>query len=171
MAATVAVEVSPDSVYENSTATLDYTFSADRSDTIEDLLVNFSISGEARPGEDFFWSAQPWGSIMIPANMASATLSIQARADALSENSESVVVRVEPGYGYAPRDPDSATGWILDATTSGGGGTGGGGTGSGTGSGTGGGGTGSGGTGSGGTGSGTGGGGGTGGSGTVGSTP
>jgi hypothetical protein len=65
--------------------------------TAADLVVNYLIGGTADNGGDY---ALLPGSITIPANAASAVVTVAPLADALAEGSESVILTLAPGAAY-----------------------------------------------------------------------
>ena len=80
--------------------------------TASPLTVNYVLSGSALSGVDF---AAPTGSVVIPGNTTSASVSITPYFDSLLEGTETVTLTIVYGgtYGIGAA---SATGYILDAS-------------------------------------------------------
>ncbi len=75
------------------------------------LTVSYSVSGSATPGTDY--AGLP-GSVTLPAGSASATIAVTPLDDAAVEPSETVVVTLGPGSGYAVGSPAAATVTVAD---------------------------------------------------------
>ena len=108
----VTITVSPSSVAEDGTGTLDYTFT--RSVTTSDALtVNYTVGGGATPGTDYPALS---GSIIIPADQPSKVLQIDPTDDTTDESSETdtIVITLSDTVDYDLGTPSSATGTIID---------------------------------------------------------
>ena len=111
----VSIAVSPASVSEDGASNLVYTVT--RSVTSASAFtVNLTTGGTASSASDYTGSVS---SITIPANTASATVTINPTADVFVESNESVILTVAAGSGYTVGSPASATGTITndDAAT------------------------------------------------------
>jgi len=65
------------------------------------ITVNYSVSGNALLNTDYTLSGTP-GQVVIPANTASATITLHALTDSVKEaNGEAAKIVVEPGTGYS----------------------------------------------------------------------
>ncbi|UYV16554.1 putative Ig domain-containing protein [Porphyrobacter sp. ULC335] len=105
---TVSIAVSPASVAEDGSTNLTYTVTRSAA-SASSLTVNLTTSGTATSGSDYTGAAS---TIVIPANAASATLTINPTADTISEANETVIVSIASGSGYTVGTPSSATGTI-----------------------------------------------------------
>ncbi|MBE9220734.1 choice-of-anchor L domain-containing protein [Dolichospermum flos-aquae] len=107
----VNVAVSPDSVNEDGTANLVYTFS--RYGKIDNALtVNYSIGGTA-DGADYTGATPGTGkTITFDAGQTTKTVTINPTADSTFENDETVIFTIASGTGYTPGTSGSATGTI-----------------------------------------------------------
>lgn len=72
------------------------------------ITVNYSVGGNAGLNTDYTLSGTP-GTVVIPANAASATITLHANTDTVTEaNGEAAKVFVEPGTGYdVPNQTDA----------------------------------------------------------------
>lgn len=77
-----------------------------------ELVVHYSLSGTATPGEDF---AAPAGSILIAAGETEALLEIQALEDSVEEPLEELVITLALDPAYSVGTPDTATIQFLDS--------------------------------------------------------
>jgi hypothetical protein len=97
----VTVDVAPGQVTEDGGQKLVYTFTRSIA-TASDLVVSYSVGGDAIAGDDY--TGLPFGSgtqtITIPANQPSATLEILPTPDTLIEDDETVVIALQNGSGY-----------------------------------------------------------------------
>ncbi|GCL40849.1 choice-of-anchor L domain-containing protein [Dolichospermum planctonicum] len=112
----VNVAVSPDSVNEDGTANLVYTFS--RYGKIDNALtVNYSIGGTA-DGADYTGATPGTGkTITFAAGQTTKTVTINPTADSTFENDETVIFTIASGTGYTVGTSGSATGTINDDDT------------------------------------------------------
>jgi hypothetical protein len=82
------------------------------------LRVNFSLSGTAVPGTDYtLTGAQVSGNrgrVTIPAGQSAAMVRLNATNDGVTEGTESAVMTLDNGNGYAIGDPGRATVRIFD---------------------------------------------------------
>lgn len=106
----VSITVSPASVSEDGTTNLTYTVTRSFA-TPGTVTVNLTYSGTATSGTDYAGGS---GTIVIPANATSATLTIDPVADTLAEPGETVTVTIAAGSGYSIGSPFSATGTITN---------------------------------------------------------
>ena len=79
--------------------------------SLQDVTVYYTVSGTAAPGLDY---AELAGVVTIPAGSASANIDITAFSDFEVEGDETVIVSLDPSYGYTVGDPNTATVTILD---------------------------------------------------------
>jgi hypothetical protein len=75
------------------------------------LTVNYTVGGTATSGTDYTAIPSP---VVFAAGSATATKTVTALADAVSEGDETVVVTLAAGTGYAVGSPSSATVTIKD---------------------------------------------------------
>jgi hypothetical protein len=84
------------------------------------ITVNYSVGGTATFGSDFTLSGAP-GTVVIPSNSATATITLHANADAVKEpDGETARISVEPGTGYdvpTQQDAKRVSVLILDPGT------------------------------------------------------
>jgi hypothetical protein len=106
----VSIAVSPASVAEDGGANLTYTVTRNVVSTSA-VTVNIATSGSATSGTDYSGAVT---SVVIPANAASATITIDPAADAAIEANETVILTVASGSGYTVGAPASATGTITN---------------------------------------------------------
>lgn len=79
--------------------------------TTTSLTVNLSVGGTASNGTDYVAVGQ---TAVIPAGQSSVTVTVTPYDDRLIEGSETVILSVLPGTGYANGASGSATLWIAD---------------------------------------------------------
>ena len=108
----VTITVSPSSVLEDGTDTLDYTFTRSVT-TSSPLTVNYTVGGGATPGTDYPALS---GSIIIPADQPSVVLQVDPTDDTTDESSETdtIVITLSDTVDYDLGTPSSATGTIID---------------------------------------------------------
>ncbi|RPI61687.1 MAG: hypothetical protein EHM48_05235, partial [Planctomycetaceae bacterium] len=87
-----------------------YTVTRDGS-TSGALTVNYTVSGTATNGTDY---SSLSGSVVIPDGQASATITVTPTDDSADEASETVIVTLASGSGYAIGSPSSDTVNIAD---------------------------------------------------------
>src|SRR6185295_7746495 len=76
------------------------------------LTVNYTVGGTATPGSDYTALS---GSVTIPNNQSSATITVPVLDDALIESPETVIVTLTPGAPtYTVMSPSAATVTIAD---------------------------------------------------------
>jgi hypothetical protein len=75
------------------------------------LTVNFTVSGTATAGSDYISIGS---SVVIPANAATAPISVSVIDDGNYEGSETVIVALSGGAGYTVGNPSNATVTIAD---------------------------------------------------------
>src|SRR5262245_13029545 len=75
------------------------------------LTVNYSVAGTATSGSDYTALS---GSVNIPANETTATVTVNPINDRLLEGDETVTLTVASGSDYNVGTPSSATGTITD---------------------------------------------------------
>jgi len=77
-------------------------------DTHPAITANYSLDGSATLNTDYTLSGTP-GHVVIPANTASATITLHAISDTKKEpDGEGVKITVEPGTGYDVPDQKDA---------------------------------------------------------------
>lgn len=106
----VSVAVSPSSTSEDGAGNLVYTVTRDIV-TASPLTVNLTTTGGATSGTDYSGAV---ASVTIPANAASATVTIDPAADSAIEANETVVLTIAPDAAYVVGTPSSATGTIAN---------------------------------------------------------
>ncbi|MGE3804182.1 MAG: SBBP repeat-containing protein, partial [Gemmataceae bacterium] len=79
------------------------------------LTVNYRISGNATPGDDY---TALTGTVVIAATQATATIVVDPIQDNMPEVDERVIARLEPSPDYFIGSPASATVTIHDTTVS-----------------------------------------------------
>ena len=72
------------------------------------------MSGTATFGTDYNLSTSTTGQVTIPAGQASATVTLKAKKDNVTENTETAIMTLQPGTGYRVGQHNSATVSILD---------------------------------------------------------
>lgn len=113
----VSVTVSPASVLEDGASNLVYTFTRNPSSSSA-LTVNFNVGGTATFNTDYTQSGAATfngssGTISIPANATTASVTINPTADTDKEPDETVQLTVTSGTGYSVGTPSSATGAVT----------------------------------------------------------
>ena len=107
----ITLAVSPESVLEDGTTNLIYTFSRTGS-TSSTLTVNFTVGGSATSGSDY---AAVGSSVTFLAGAATATVVVDPTTDTLLEaNPETVALTLSSGDGYAIGTLGPVTGSIID---------------------------------------------------------
>ncbi len=122
----VTVMVAPSSTPEDGAGTLVYTFTRETASTAP-LTVNFRVdpASTASASNDYtvtgtgvtFNTGTATGTVVIPANVASATVTVEPTDDTTVEPDETVKVDVLAGIGYDIGTPASATGTITNDDT------------------------------------------------------
>ncbi len=107
----VTIGVSTPRAYESSLSPAHLTVF--RSGNIQPVTINYTVGGTATSGTDY----EPLsGSVTIPAGQTSADITIQPRADAVLENTETVIVTLQPSSAsHDLGEPISASVTIDDA--------------------------------------------------------
>jgi subtilisin family serine protease len=116
--AQITLTLSPNSVTEDGTPNLVYTFT--RTGTITNALtVNFSVNGTATFNNDYsqtgaatFTTAT--GTITFVAGSTTATLTVNPTADTTVESNETVALTLTPGTGYTLGTTTAVTGTITN---------------------------------------------------------
>ncbi len=123
---TVTVAVSPSSTPEDTGGNMVFTFTRTGGDQTAALTVNFDVSGTADFNTDYTESgadtyAANAGTLVIPANSSSATVSIDPSSDFLLEANETVILSIANSMNYTVGSaPDNeATATINDDETAG----------------------------------------------------
>ena len=107
----VNVSVSPSAVNEDAAGPMTYTFTRSIV-TSSPLTVSFSTSGTAVAND---YSISATSTVQIPANMASATVTVTPLADTTDEPNETVILTVTPDpTNYNVGIQSAATGTITD---------------------------------------------------------
>ncbi|MBE0636937.1 MAG: HYR domain-containing protein, partial [Bacteroidales bacterium] len=114
----VSVTVSPSSVMEDGATNMVYTFTLAETAT-SNVTVNFSVGGTAVfPGDYTQTGAATFGAstgtVVIPNGASSVNVTINPVNDSDLEPHETVILTVNPGSGYIPGSPVSATGTITN---------------------------------------------------------
>jgi hypothetical protein len=87
-------------------------FTISRSDNISKATtVHYSMDGTAKNGADYEYLS---GSVIIPADQTSVTLSIDPKDDSFIEGTETVTVNLQPNSAYKLTDNTTATVSITD---------------------------------------------------------
>ncbi|QYX34214.1 M10 family metallopeptidase C-terminal domain-containing protein [Sphaerospermopsis torques-reginae ITEP-024] len=109
----ITLAVSPDTVTEDGTANLVYTFT--RTDDITNALtVNYNIAGTA-DSTDYTGATPGTGkTITFAAGATTATLTIDPTADTTFENNETVALTLVAGTGYTVGTTTAVTGTITN---------------------------------------------------------
>ena len=107
---TISIAVAPASVSEDGATNLIYTVTSSPA-IASATTVNISTSGTATTGSDYTGGVT---TLTIPANTASATITINPAVDGTVEADETVILTVAAGTGYTVGAPASATGTILN---------------------------------------------------------
>jgi Protein of unknown function (DUF642) len=98
----VSVLASPTTVNEGGNAT--FTISASPVNPSQPITVFYSMSGKADLGVDYTLSGTP-GQVVIPAGQSSATVTLHALTDNVSEKKEIVKMTLDNGTGYKASCP------------------------------------------------------------------
>jgi len=94
----VAISANKTQVREGNDVVITFTFRG--STTHSAITVNYSVGGTATLNTDFTLSGTP-DHVIIPANAASASITLHANTDSVNEpNGETAKLLVEPGSGY-----------------------------------------------------------------------
>lgn len=109
----VSVSVSPASINEDAVGSMTYTFTRSIV-TPSPLTVNFSTTGTA-DSSDYGISSS--GSVTIPANQQSATVTVDPTPDSTPEQAETVILTIAANPGYIIGSPGAATGTITNEDT------------------------------------------------------
>ncbi|MBK6592228.1 MAG: hypothetical protein IPG23_05515 [Burkholderiales bacterium] len=115
---TIAVSVLPASVLEDGIPNLVYTFTLSNTSAFA-TTVNYTLSGTAANGTDYSGSAVT-GTVTIPANSLSASITIDPSTDTTFEGNETVVATINSATSNAvplTATTASATGTITDNDT------------------------------------------------------
>ncbi|MBE9241810.1 hypothetical protein [Synechocystis salina] len=112
----ITLTVSPNSVTEDGTDNLVYTFTR-TGDTTKDLTVNYSIAGTADSSD--FTGATPGidKAITFTADSSTATLTIDPTADTVVEPNQTVIVTLASGTSYTVGTTGAVTGTITNDDT------------------------------------------------------
>ena len=105
------MSVSPTSIHEGGSATYTVFASAAVSQSIN---VNYAMSGTATFNTDYALSTGTAGHVTIPAGQASATVTLKAKKDTVSEGTETAIMTLQAGTGYKVSQHNSATVSILN---------------------------------------------------------
>ncbi|MEB3317859.1 MAG: bluetail domain-containing putative surface protein [Cyanobacteriota bacterium] len=106
----ISLAVAPQSVAEDGSASLRYTFSR-TGPTDSSLVVSFTIGGTATLGSDYtgIASARRSKTVVIPAGAAASTLSLQPSSDINIESDETIAITLAAGRGYTINTTASVT--------------------------------------------------------------
>lgn len=108
----ITVSVSPSQVLEGNDAVFTFSSSATVS---QSLTVSYLLRGTALQGSDYSLGS-PTGQVVFAAGQRSATVTLHANADHVTERNESVILAVNSGAGYKlPKRGAKATLTILNA--------------------------------------------------------
>lgn len=107
---TVNVSVSPSAVNEDAAGSMTYTFTRSIV-TGAPLNVSFSTTGTAVAND---YAISSVSVVQIPANMASATVTVTPIADTTDEPNETVILTVTSDANYVVGSQNAATGTITD---------------------------------------------------------
>ncbi|WP_234419727.1 DUF4347 domain-containing protein [Nodularia spumigena] len=115
---TITLAISPDSVTEDGTTNLVYTFTRTEN-TTNALTVNYSVAGTATFNNDYSQIGaasftDTTGTITFAANSATATLTIDPTADTIVEDDETVALTLNSGTGYTVATATAVTGTITN---------------------------------------------------------
>ena len=111
---TVTLAVSPESVTEDGTTNLVYTFTRSGV-TTNALTVNYTVEGTATNGTDY--TSIPT-SVTFAAGSSTATVTVDPTADTIVESNETVILTLASGTGYTVGTPNAVTGTITNDDTS-----------------------------------------------------
>ncbi|MBK6592229.1 MAG: hypothetical protein IPG23_05520 [Burkholderiales bacterium] len=115
---TIAVSVLPVSVLEDGIPNLVYTFTLSNTSAFA-TTVNYTLSGTAANGTDYSGSAVT-GTVTIPANSLSASITINPSTDTAAEANETVIATINSATSNAVSltiTTAAATGTITDDDT------------------------------------------------------
>jgi len=107
----VSVTASPASINEGGMAT--FIITASNSHPLQAITINYSISGARREAQDFAVSG-PSGQVVLPPGVTSATVTLQAGADAVSRKKQKVKLTLKAGSNYRVSKPKNASVTILN---------------------------------------------------------
>ncbi|MCU0756995.1 MAG: hypothetical protein MUE46_18110, partial [Xanthomonadales bacterium] len=108
-AQTVSISVNPASLLEDGTP--NFTYTVTRSPiSATPTTVNITTTGTATSSVDYTGGVL---TVVIPANSATATITLNPTADTILEPDETVILTVAPG-SYTVGSPSSATGTIQN---------------------------------------------------------
>ncbi|WP_219726468.1 Calx-beta domain-containing protein, partial [Cylindrospermopsis raciborskii] len=111
----VTLAVSPNSVAEDDTPNLVYTFT--RTGVISNALtVNYNIEGTATKGSDY---GSIGTSVTFAAESSTATVIVDPTVDTTAEVDETVILTLASGTGYTIGTTSGVTGTIVDDDTAG----------------------------------------------------
>ena len=106
----VTVVASDGSAAEAGLATGTFTVARQAATSVA-VTVSYAVGGSATAGSDYVALS---GSVVIPADQVSATVTVTPRQDSLDENAETVTVTLLTDPGYALGSPSVATVTIAD---------------------------------------------------------
>ncbi|MDD1420873.1 M10 family metallopeptidase C-terminal domain-containing protein [Dolichospermum sp. ST_sed1] len=109
----VTLAVSPNSVTEDGTANLVYTFTR-TGDTTNALNVNYSIAGTANIGDYTGATPGTGKTITFAAGASTTNLTINPTADTIFEGNETVALTLALGTGYSVGTTTAVTGTITN---------------------------------------------------------
>lgn len=107
----VGVAAAPTQINEGQSAVYTVTASATVSQSI---TVGYAMSGTAILGTDYTLTGTA-GQVTIPAGQSSATVTLKARTDHVTEGTETAIMTLQPGSGYQLGNKNQATVSILDS--------------------------------------------------------
>jgi hypothetical protein len=118
---TVAIQVAPESVLEDGSQPLIFTFSREGV-TESELTVDFQVDGTATFEVDYAVSGAAsftgnTGTVTFPAGASTVTVVAQPIADQIVEEDETIVLTLVPTAEYTAAAPATATGTILNDDT------------------------------------------------------
>jgi hypothetical protein len=114
----IRVRVEPSEVPEDSGQPLRFIFDREGADTLP-LTVNFTVTGTATLDSDYVQTGAATftstsGTVLIPAGVNTATVTIQPLSDRVVELDETLALTLTPGSGYLVGEPTTATGTIVN---------------------------------------------------------
>lgn len=95
-----------DNVHEDSDLSGSFTVTLSAPAPAGGLTISYAVSGSATPGNDFNALT---GDVVIAEGATNATISVNLIDDANPEESEDIVLTLQPGGGYAVGAPSAAT--------------------------------------------------------------
>ncbi|MFM7560081.1 beta strand repeat-containing protein, partial [Cylindrospermopsis raciborskii] len=110
---TITLSASPDSVTEDGTSNLIYTFTRTGS-TTNTLAVNYTIGGTATNGSDY---NNIGTSVTFTAGSSTATVTVDPTSDTTVENDETLILTLASGTGYTIGTTSGVTGTITNDDT------------------------------------------------------